>query len=146
MPSTGSADTGSKSPCPSSIIAVTRCTNSGAALDTAERRSQVESALAGNGTVRCNNGQALPVRITAQGLGLTAGKWKIDNGKGRFTDVHDIREVYGNYAHASASAGLVKSAETQLLSKGNVSLALAGGGEGINLGVEVGAFHIKPAR
>jgi hypothetical protein len=88
----------------------------------------------------------LPVRITAQGLGLTAGKWKIDNGKGRFTDVHDIREVYGNYAHASASAGLVKSAETQLLSKGNVSLALAGGGEGINIGVEVGAFHIKPMR
>ena len=62
------------------------------------------------------------------------------------TDVHDIREVYGNYAHASASAGLVKSAETQLLSKGNVSLALAGGGEGINIGVEVGAFHIKPVR
>ena len=100
----------------------------------------------GRGLVRCDNGQTLPVRITAQGLGLTAGKWKIDNGKGRFTDVHNIREVYGNYAHASASAGLVKSAETQLLSKGNVSLALAGGGEGINIGVEVGAFHIKPIR
>jgi hypothetical protein len=100
----------------------------------------------GKGVVRCDNGQTLPVRITAQGLGLTAGKWKIDNGVGRFTDVHDIHEVYGNYAHASASAGLIKSAETQLLSKGNVSLALAGGGDGINLGVEVGAFHIDPAK
>jgi hypothetical protein len=108
--------------------------------------SLVYKHAAGRGMVRCDNGQALPVRITAQGLGLTAGKWKIDNGKGRFTDVHDIREVYGNYAHAGASAGMVKSAETQLLSKGNVSLALAGGGEGINLGVEVGAFHIKPIR
>ena len=106
--------------------------------------SLVYKHAAGTGVVRCNNGQTLPVRITAQGLGLTAGKWKIDNGKGRFTDVHNIREVYGNYAHASASAGVVKSAETQLLSKGSVSLALAGGGEGINLGVEVGAFHIKP--
>jgi hypothetical protein len=108
--------------------------------------SLVYKHAAGTGVVRCDNGQTLPVRITAQGLGLTAGKWKIDNGKGRFTDVHDIREVYGNYAHAGASAGMVKSAETQLLSKGNVSLALAGGGEGINLGVEVGAFHIKPVR
>ena len=108
--------------------------------------SLVYKHASGHGMVRCNDVQTLPVRITAQGLGLTAGKWKIDNGKGRFTDVHNIREVYGNYAHASASAGLVKSAETQLLSKGNVSLALAGGGEGINIGVEVGAFHIKPIR
>ena len=68
---------------------------------------------------RCRSGSP------RKGLGLTAGKWKIDNGKGRFSDVHDIREVYGNYAQASASAGVVKSAETQLLSKGNVSLALA---------------------
>ena len=108
--------------------------------------SLVYKHAAGRGMVRCDNGQTLPVRITAQGLGLTAGKWKIDNGVGRFTDVHNIREVYGNYAHASASAGLIKSAETQVLSKGNVSLALAGGGEGINIGVEVGAFHIKPIR
>ena len=108
--------------------------------------SLVYKPASGHGMVRCNDGQTLPVRITAQGLGLTAGKWKIDNGKGRFTDVHDIREVYGNYAQASANAGLVKSAETQVLSKGNVSLALAGGGEGINIGVEVGAFHIKPVR
>lgn len=108
--------------------------------------SLVYKHASGHGMVRCNDGQTLPVRITAQGLGLTAGKWKIDNGVGRFTDVHNIREVYGNYAHASASAGLVKSAETQVLSKGNVSLALAGGGEGVNLGVEVGAFHIKPIR
>ena len=108
--------------------------------------SLVSKHAAGRGMVRCDNGQVLPVRITAQGLGLTAGKWKIDNGVGRFTDVHNIREVYGNYAQASANAGLVKSAETQLVSKGNASLALAGGGEGINIGVEVGAFHIKPIR
>jgi hypothetical protein len=29
-----------------------------------------------------------------------------------------------------------------VLSKGAVQLALAGGGEGVNLGVDIGAFHI----
>lgn len=98
----------------------------------------------GTGTVRCENGETLPVLITAKGFGLTAGKWKIDNGNGAFTDVHNIKDVYGRYAHASANAGVVKSAETQLLTKGTVSLALAGSGDGINIGVDVGSLHIKP--
>ena len=36
-----------------------------------------------------------------------------------------------------------KSGEAQVLSKGPVQLALAGGGEGVNLGVDVGAFTIS---
>lgn len=97
----------------------------------------------GTGTVRCANGQVMPVTVSAKAVGLTAGKWHIDNGKGRFSDVHNIREVLGHYAQASANAGLVKSGEAQVLSKGPVSLALAGGGEGVNLGIDVGAFTIK---
>jgi len=108
--------------------------------------SLVYKHASGSGTVRCENGETLPVKITAKGLGLTAGKWKIDNGNGRFTDVHNIKDVYGRYAQASANAGVVKSAETQLLTKGTVSLALAGSGEGINIGVDVGSFQIKPMR
>ena len=108
--------------------------------------SLVYKHASGTGTVRCENGETLPVRINAKGLGLTAGKWKIDNGNGRFTDVHNIHEVYGRYATASASAGVVKSGETQLLTKGTVSLALAGGGEGVNIGVDVGALNIKPMK
>ncbi len=47
VPSTGSADTGRRSPLPSSIIAVTRCTKSGAAFATTGRRVNVASARPG---------------------------------------------------------------------------------------------------
>ena len=97
----------------------------------------------GTGTVSCSNGRSMPVKISAKAVGLTAGKWHIDNGKGVFTDVHNINEVLGHYAQASANAGVVKSGEAQVLSKGPVSLALSGAGEGMNIGVDVGAFTIK---
>ncbi|GAB3380342.1 hypothetical protein [Lysobacter fragariae] len=100
----------------------------------------------GTGRVTCDNGQSMPVRITAKAVGLTAGKWQIDNGNGRFTDVHDIHEVLGRYAQASANAGVIKSGEAQVLSKGTVTLALAGAGEGVNIGVDIGSFKIKPMR
>lgn len=97
----------------------------------------------GFGTVNCSNGQSLAVRIKAKGVGLTAGKWRIDDGNGRFSDVHNIGEVLGKYAHAEAHAGLVKSGSAQVLTKGQVSLALAGHGEGVDLGVDVGQFVLS---
>jgi hypothetical protein len=97
----------------------------------------------GNGVVSCENGRSMPVKISVKGGGLTAGKWHIDNGKGRFTDVHTIDDVLGRYAEAQAHAGVVKSGAAQVLSKGTVSLALAGTGEGVNLGIDVGAFTIS---
>lgn len=97
----------------------------------------------GTGTVSCSNGKTMAVKITAKAIGLTAGKWHIDNGKGTFSDVHAISDVLGRYVQASANAGVVKSGEAQLLSKGPVSLALAGGGEGVNLGIDIGAFTIR---
>lgn len=100
----------------------------------------------GSGTVRCDNGQTMRVKIKAKGVGLTAGKWRIDNGNGRFTDVHNIAEVLGKYAHGEASAGVVKSVSSQVLTKGNVSLALAGHGEGVNIGVDIGQLTISRAR
>lgn len=100
----------------------------------------------GKGMVTCANGTSLPVKITVKGGGLTAGKWHIDNGKGRFTDVHTIRDVLGRYVQAQAHAGVVKSGSAQVLTKGTVSLALAGTGEGVDLGVDVGVFTIKPLK
>ena len=97
----------------------------------------------GSGVVSCENGQTMPVVISVRGGGLTAGKWHIDNGSGQFTDVHAIDDVLGNYAQGEAHAGVVKSGSAQVLTKGTVSLALAGTGEGIDLGVDVGAFTIK---
>ena len=100
----------------------------------------------GTGVVKCNDGKSMPVRVTAKAVGLTAGKWHIDNGQGKFTDVHNIHEVLGAYAQASANAGLAKSGEAQVLSKGDISLALSGAGEGINLGVDIGQFKIEAAK
>ena len=108
--------------------------------------SLVYKHTTGTGTVTCEGGQSMPVKISAKALGLTAGKWHVDGGKGRFTDVHDIKDVLGDYAQASANAGLAKSGEAQVLTKGTVSLALAGAGEGVNLGVDVGKFTIEAAK
>lgn len=108
--------------------------------------SLIYKHTSGTGTVTCENGQSMRVKLSARALGLTVGKWHVDNGTGKFTDVHNIRDVLGGYAQASANAGLVKSGEAQVLSKGPVSLALAGAGEGVNLGVDIGQLKIKPAK
>ena len=100
----------------------------------------------GTGVVTCDNGATMNVKLSARAVGATIGKWKVDNGVGRFTDVHNIHEVLGNYAQANANAAVVKAAEAQVLTKGNVSLALAGGGEGVALGVDIGTLHIDPAK
>ncbi len=99
----------------------------------------------GHGVVTCANGKSMRVKIESKGGGLTAGKSHIDNGTGTFTDVHTITDVLGSYAQGDASAGAVKSGTAQVLTKGTVSLALAGSGEGIELGVSVGQFTISRA-
>jgi hypothetical protein len=98
----------------------------------------------GSGTIRCYNGQTMHVHIRAQGGGLTFGKTEIDDGEGRFTGVYDIHEVLGHYASAEAHAGAQVSADSQVLTKGNVSLALSGKGRGWNIGIAFGAFILEP--
>lgn len=98
----------------------------------------------GTGWVRCDNGQSARVAIEIVGGGLTAGKYKITNGTGEISTVNGIRDVFGDYAQAGVEAGLVKSANAQVLTKGTTSLALAGTGEGINIGVSGGRFTIRP--
>ncbi len=99
----------------------------------------------GHGVVTCANGKSMRVKIESKGGGLTAGKSHIDNGTGKFTDVRKIEDVLGTYAKADASAGAIKAGTAQVLTKGTVSLALAGAGEGIELGVSVGGFTISKA-
>jgi hypothetical protein len=98
----------------------------------------------GSGVVSCANGKSMHVKVEAHGGGITVGKSHIDNGTGKFTDVHKIEDVLGTYAQGDASIGAVKSGTAQILTKGTVSLALAGAGEGIDLGVSVGGFSIEP--
>lgn len=97
----------------------------------------------GTGTITCNNGQTLAVKIRTRGGGLTFGKSTIDDGRGEFSGVDDISELLGTYASAEAHAGAVKSAKGQVVTKGEVSLALAGKGRGWDLGVAFGKFEIK---
>jgi hypothetical protein len=98
----------------------------------------------GSGTVRCSNGQSLQVKLRAKGGGLTFGKTEITDGIGKFSGISNVRDVLGHYANAEAHAGVEdKAAAVQVLTKGNVSLALGGKGSGWNLGVAFGAFIIE---
>ena len=97
----------------------------------------------GDGNVRCSNGQHMAVHISAKGGGFTFGKSTIRNGRGEFSGVHDIHDVLGSYANAEAHAGAVKSTGAQAMTKGEVSLALSGKGEGFDLGVAFGKFTIE---
>jgi hypothetical protein len=99
-------------------------------------------ASRGAATITCDNGQTATAKISAKGGGLTAGKSQVRDGHGKFSEVGDIKELFGSYAMATAAAGAVQSAEAQALTKGEVSLALAGNGTGIELGVSFGKFTI----
>lgn len=96
----------------------------------------------GAGTISCDNGQTADVRLTARGGGLSAGKGEIRDGKGTFSEVADIRELFGAYVAAEASAGAVKSASASVVTKGEVTLGLEGKGTGWELGVSFGKFII----
>jgi hypothetical protein len=96
----------------------------------------------GTGTITCTNGQSMHVRLRARGGGPSVGKTTIKNGTGEFSGVDDIRELLGNYASAEAEAGAVKAAKGQVVTKGPISLALAGTGEGWEVGIAFGNFAI----
>jgi len=96
----------------------------------------------GSATLTCDNGQTAQAKIEAKGGGITAGKSEVRDGHGKFSEVGDIKELFGTYATASAAAGAGKSSEAQALTKGEVSLALNGTGTGIEVGVSFGKFTI----
>ena len=99
--------------------------------------------MRGTGVVTCDNGQRLAVKISTKGGGISFGKSKIENGTGEFSGVDDIRDVLGTYATAEAHAGAVKSSKAQVMTKGDVSLALAGTGKGWDVGFAFGKFVIE---
>ncbi len=100
----------------------------------------------GHGTITCTNGQTAKVRIAVKGGGVTFGKFDIIHGTGTFTPVRTIDEVFGSYAHSEAHAGVGRSGAVQAMTKGEVSLALAGTGRGIDIGFDFGRFTITRAK
>lgn len=99
--------------------------------------------MSGSGTITCDNGQRMAVDIRSKGGGVTFGKTRIENGVGEFSGVRDIHDIPGTYGAAEAHAGAGKSAHAQVVTKGDISLALSGKGEGWDLGVAFGNFIIS---
>lgn len=97
----------------------------------------------GSGTISCDNGQKASVSVKAKGGGLTFGKSEIVDGTGKFSDVRDIGETLGSYVSGEAHAGAVKSSAASAMTKGEVSLALAGTGRGFDIGFAFGKFTIE---
>jgi hypothetical protein len=97
----------------------------------------------GWGRVTCDNGQARRVALRMKGGGITVGRSAI-SGRGDFSAVDDIREIYVDYANAEGHAGIVRSASGQVVTKGTVSLAFVGKGRGVDLGVAFGKLTISP--
>ena len=97
----------------------------------------------GHGMVSCSNGAKMKVDIHTKGGGITFGKSEIKNGHGRFSHLYDIEDVLGNYVTAGAHAGAVNSAEAQAMTKGPISLAISGRGQGWDLGFAFGKFTIS---
>jgi len=108
--------------------------------------SAIVKVANGHGTVTCADGTSKDVLIKLRSVGATVGRSQIDDGVGDFTHVLAIGDVLGTYAQSEAHAGLVKSGSVQVLTKGTVSLALAGAGEGIDLGVTVGELTIEAVK
>lgn len=102
----------------------------------------------GAGTITCDNGQKADVKLSAKGGGLTAGKYVVKGGHGKFSAVRDIKELFGRYATAGTSVqtGTPVQADLQVVSKGKVTLGLAGASVGVNLGVSVGELTIRQGK
>lgn len=110
---------------------------------TSKEWSALYASATGEGTVTCKDGPTMRVAIRAQGIGITAGKWKITEGKGTFTHVARIEDVLGSYLAISGDVGVVRTGTARILTKGKVSLALAGKGEGFDVGVAISEFKIS---
>jgi len=104
--------------------------------------SLVYKQMKGEGKVSCSNGQSAAVHVSSHGGGFTIGKSDIVGGKGTFSAVKDIGEIFGTYAQAGASGSAVKGGQAQVMTKGEISLALSGAGRGWEVGVSIGGFTI----
>ena len=105
--------------------------------------SAVYKTAKGEGTITCKSGETAQVEISVKGGGLTFGKTEIYNGKAEISGVKSINDIFGSYAAASAHAGVVKEGAVEVMTKGNVSLALAGTGAGVDVGIDFSKFTIS---
>ena len=105
--------------------------------------SFVYKQMKGEGKVTCSNGQSAEVTLSSHGGGFSIGKSDILDGVGTFSEVKDISEIFGTYAKVEASGGATKAGGATVMTKGEISLAIAGSGRGWDVGVTIGGFTIK---
>lgn len=105
--------------------------------------SLIYKTASGTGTVTCSNGTGIPVRIRMKGGGLTVGKSKITHGRGSFTGAMSVDQLLGTYASVGVHAGAKRAGNAQVMTKGDISLALSGTGRGWDLGVDGTAFTLS---
>lgn len=104
--------------------------------------SLVYKQMKGEGKVTCSNGETAAVHVSSHGGGFTIGKSDIVGGKGVFSQVKEIGEVFGTYVQAGASGSAVAGGQAHVMTKGEISLALSGSGRGWDVGVSIGGFTI----
>ena len=121
---------------PAADAATTKCSLT---FDLHEWAAIYESAT-GSGKITCDNGQSARVSIRSKGGGLSAGKFTVKDGRGSFTAVSSIDELFGKYAAADSSAGARKAADAWVMTKDKVSLGLSGTGQGWDVGFSVDEF------
>jgi len=98
--------------------------------------------VSGTGTITCDNGQRARVRLQLHGGGLTLGVSEL-SGVGRFSRGRDRDEALGGYGSLEGHAGVVRSIEGRVMTKGPVWLSLWGKGRGFDLGFAFGGFTIR---
>lgn len=97
----------------------------------------------GVGHISCSNGERAQVGLASKSIGFTLGKSTIE-GTAVFSEVRDLNEIYGHYVALGGHAGMTKSFDGQLLTRGEISMILSGKGRGIDIGVTLGALSISP--
>lgn len=105
--------------------------------------SAIYKTASGSGKLSCG-AQTVAVKLSAKGGGLTVGKYKITNGQATFSNVDTMKHVFGSYAMAAAHVGVVKSTRSAVMTKGGVTMALSGTGNGWDISLGFGSFTIKP--
>jgi len=107
--------------------------------------SAIYKTAKGDGVITCTNGQTANVTISVHGGGITFGKTEIYDGKAKISGGRSIDDIYGSYASASAHAGAGKAVQAEVLTKGEVSIALSGKGTGVDVGADFSGFKISKA-
>ena len=96
----------------------------------------------GLGEIHCRNGERAQVALTSNSIGFTIGKSEIE-GDAVFSEVRNINEIFGDFVSMESHAGFINSFDAQLLTRGEISLALKGRGRGLDIGATIGDLNIK---